>query len=1026
MNTSQNISQLIPSQLPEYIRSDPAYSKFVVFLQAYYEWMEQQNNTLYETKNLLSYTDIDTTTEEFLQYYIQEFLQYFPKDALIEKSLALKVARELYKSKGTISSYQFLFRVLYNSEFDVFYTKDAVFRASNGLWYAPKSVKLATTDVNFLNIKNRRLFGETSKSIATIETSVASGTKIEVFLSEVERLFESGEIVRVVDTNNQDVLVGDQPLRAKIVGQINQVKIDPLNRGLLYQAGDPVILYGGVNPAVELPKEAIAEIGTTTTGSIQKIGVVNGGFGYTASPNTSIKITNVTGALATVGSLTPTLPPQIIIANGGSGYQINDYLVSSVDDSIFADVISVDNNGSITKVAYRTSINVDALLGVSANVISANVLASNASISVSTILGNASSNVATLPMDTIDLKTHEVHAGHQGGFLLGNTSNPVAYNFAKMPTANINTKLSEAFTFEAFPTYSISSVIIQNGGGGAFAPPTVSASSTYITDVYNPADSANTLGQNIQGILSNMGILAPIQITNQGSGYAINDKIIFNGGSGQGAAANVSAVGANGAITQIDYVYPSATVQYPLGGMGYKNTALPVLTANSANGVGAVLSVPGILGPQATFSLTVDRIGAITTIKVNEFGEDYVSTPNVSIRVQDIVVSNVSISNLPHKNDIVYQGTSINTASYIATVNSVSVLSTDVLPENSKYNLRVFNYNFNPNPSLQLKFAESTAIFDMANTAFAENEFFIGSPEYNSNGYKSYGDGNAKGTATFLNGLSIGQGEFLNKRNHPSSFSVLQSENYNNYTYQITVEKEISKYREILLNLLHPTGMKVLGRYAIKSASDFDFSKQSVFFTGKNLANYTGNTNSSISISGSFVNKSNNIVKFNNLDSANLASFISANNTLQIFPSDGASIKSEVVAVDYINNTVTLKDNVWVTFANVAYGSANSGSNTINVNLITDSYDIVNNSNYSNTQNHLVDIIFAGDNLQIAGNTYVVNSVDYQYRIITLTTNLSANISNSSISINRTITAGGTVSTISQVEILGAVGGSYV
>ena len=35
--------------------------------------------------------------------------------------------------------------------------------------------------------------------------------------------------------------------------------------------------------------------------------------------------------------------------------------------------------------------------------------------------------------------------------------------------------------------------------------------------------------------------------------------------------------------------------------------------------------------------------------------------------------------------------------------------------------------------------------------------------------------------------------------------------------YQITLEKEIAKYRETLLSLLHPSGMKVLGRYALKS-----------------------------------------------------------------------------------------------------------------------------------------------------------------------------------------------------------------
>ena len=98
-----------------------------------------------------------------------------------------------------------------------------------------------------LDIANLKLFGETTKSLAVVETAVQTGNKTEVFISNIERLFNSGEYIRVVDSNNQDVLFDGQPLRAKIVGQISQIKIDPLNRGLLYQPGDPVVVYNLIN-----------------------------------------------------------------------------------------------------------------------------------------------------------------------------------------------------------------------------------------------------------------------------------------------------------------------------------------------------------------------------------------------------------------------------------------------------------------------------------------------------------------------------------------------------------------------------------------------------------------------------------------------------------------------------------------------------------------------------------------------------------------------------------------------------------
>jgi hypothetical protein len=46
------------------------------------------------------------------------------------------------------------------------------------------------------------------------------------------------------------------------------------------------------------------EVGTTTKGSIQRINVISGGYGYTAN-NTVINITNAPDANATVSSLNP-------------------------------------------------------------------------------------------------------------------------------------------------------------------------------------------------------------------------------------------------------------------------------------------------------------------------------------------------------------------------------------------------------------------------------------------------------------------------------------------------------------------------------------------------------------------------------------------------------------------------------------------------------------------------------------------------------------------------------------------------
>jgi len=135
---NQKTSLLIPYQLPAYIRDDPNYANFVLFLQAYYEWMEEEGQVVNRSKNILNYTDIDNTTSEFIDYFINDFLPFFPKDLLVDKTKVVKFAKQFYQSKGTPASFKFLFKILYNSDFDVYYTKESVLRASAGTWYVAK------------------------------------------------------------------------------------------------------------------------------------------------------------------------------------------------------------------------------------------------------------------------------------------------------------------------------------------------------------------------------------------------------------------------------------------------------------------------------------------------------------------------------------------------------------------------------------------------------------------------------------------------------------------------------------------------------------------------------------------------------------------------------------------------------------------------------------------------------------------------------------------------------------------------
>ena len=798
---------------------------------------------------------------------------------------------------------------------------------------------------------------------------------------------------------------GAETLTAVILGQISQININPTARGLGYNVADPVIVYGGLNSNVANPIGAIAEVASVTTGSIQDITVVNGGYGYSTFPpsGTSLYPGNAVSLISITGQQT-------------SGAN--------------ATVFSVASGGEAT---------------------------------------------ITIPIDSIAVSN---------GFSIGNTLSFLSAN----TSATANATLANALTFTTIQTNPIGSVVLNNGGGGINYVPVATAQSQYVSN-----DTTN----NIFGSISSLGILAPIQIANTGTGYSNNDTIVFTGGCGYGANARIR-VNANGSIINVMY---QAVSGLPSGGLGYIGGVLPNVSIQTSTGSNATIYVPGTLGSGATFSLTLNQIGAVSLINVLQGGEDYTGTPNVSLVVQDIVVSNLIPALLPVSGETLYQGANVNVASYIATVNSISLLQQNGNPRQSVYNLRVFNYTSQPNPTLPLLIKNTNINMAMVNTAYGATQYT--QSVYNQYGVRNYGDGNARASTKYLNGLVIGQGQYLTSSGQLSSYDVLQSKDYNNFTYQITVEKAISDYRSTLLNLLHPSGVNLIGRYALKSNTVVDYDIEDTLATQEYLnkiigtnnvqgtmnvadnqyvasANiyyhgYNYQANDILTISGGTSVYPAQIKVLSVYGSANdIGSFVVSNvGNYSVFPTNPVSVTGGAgstaqfnLAPDYLNysantisigylptgnyinystfvtmttannfnvvsglanvnfaaNTVTLTDSVWVRFANVAYGTGNSNSSIINIsNVYTDVYNIINDGVYSNTSYPIIDVIQTNDVL--SSNGYYIGKVqyvDYANSIVYLTSN-SALTFTSNIAVKKI-----PVANANQILLTGPIGVQYI
>lgn len=294
-------------------------------------------------------------------------------------------------------------------------------------------------------------------------------------------------------------------------------------------------------------------------------------------------------------------------------------------------------------------------------------------------------------------------------------------------------------------------------------------------------------------VISTMGIIGAVEIINGGTGYANSDPIYFYG-TGYGAAANVSEVGAGGVITKITFT--NRGEGYPI--------APTVVAGGSGNGANlkAVL-----LGDGEELSSTITERGQIIDFVLSNRGSDYITKPNVSLKIYDLYLTGntTNISSI-REDDIIYQGTP-NNKTFTGTVDGLYSSNTI---------LRIFNYSGSPNMAIGnivVTRANTTGVYvNVHNSGIIMANANVDGKSYPL----QYGNGRAKANAEFLNGLIRFNGFYLNSDGHPSADKRLQDDNkFHNYSYSLLSEESYDTYKKTVFDTVHPTGTKLLPIHVI-------------------------------------------------------------------------------------------------------------------------------------------------------------------------------------------------------------------
>lgn len=139
--------------------------RLVEFVRHYLEWAEGENNPYWNIDNIKDFKSIDYSIDNYADYLKNELMQDFPLEYVGDLKYIMRNLVMIYQSKGTLASYKFFFKAVYDSFCTIFYPRDLILRVSDGKWVT--GYYLYCEDIPVSNI--RALSG---KTITEVETGI--------------------------------------------------------------------------------------------------------------------------------------------------------------------------------------------------------------------------------------------------------------------------------------------------------------------------------------------------------------------------------------------------------------------------------------------------------------------------------------------------------------------------------------------------------------------------------------------------------------------------------------------------------------------------------------------------------------------------------------------------------------------------------------------------------------------------------------------------------------------------------------
>ncbi len=272
-----------------------------------------KESSIRANNKLLEYSDVDTTTEEFLTYFQKDFMPSLDSSLNSNKRSTIKHIRDLYQKKGSPESLKFLLRLLYGQEAEVKYPYDNTIKSSESSYGSSRRMVVNVplerdapqpTDTITEYTSGRVIYAQGIVNLVYPEPGSNTLYSLDI-TNTASKEFQNGSEIELMDRDTKEKKSGT------VSGIIQGFNTNGSSIYLSHEDGDTLLEDGG---------GVLLEDSTASSGSLYS---VNDKIHFVGAKDD----TNVGLATSVVEGIQTGSIDAVYIEVGGSGYEGGDLVI---------------------------------------------------------------------------------------------------------------------------------------------------------------------------------------------------------------------------------------------------------------------------------------------------------------------------------------------------------------------------------------------------------------------------------------------------------------------------------------------------------------------------------------------------------------------------------------------------------------------------------------------------------------------------------------------------------------------------